>query len=109
MEQRVFRISMTDNVATALTDMVPGEAFIVGDTSVNIIRVVTDIPKGHKIALCDITAGEEILKYGVRIGKASTHIAAGEWVHLHNIHSMYDERSGHLDVVTGAPKDIRYE
>lgn len=109
MEQRVFQITISDNVATALTDVTPGDAVVLGDASVSRIWAVTNIPQGHKIALCDIAMGEDIQKYGVRIGRASINIAAGEWVHLHNIHSVYDERSNHLDVITGVPKDIRYE
>ena len=46
---------------------------------------------------------------GVVIGRATADIPAGSWVHLHVMCSNYDDRSSHLDVVTGAPKDIRYE
>ncbi len=41
--------------------------------------------KGHKIALTDIKAGENIIKYGYPIGHAVTDIKAGEHVHTHNI------------------------
>lgn len=109
MEQAAFQISMKDNVATALCDIVPGAVQILGDAPTSVIQAVMGIPKGHKIALRNIAQNEEILKYGVRIGMAVTGIASGEWVHLHNIRSVYDERSSHLDVVTGAPTDIRYE
>ena len=40
---------------------------------------------GHKIALDDIASGEKIIKYGYPIGRASTDIKAGEWVHAHNM------------------------
>jgi hypothetical protein len=30
-------------------------------------------------------------------------------VHLHVMRSLYDERSSHLDINTGAPKDTKYE
>lgn len=109
MDQKAFQISEWDNVATALCDIVPGMVQILGDAPNRTIQAITDIPKGHKLALTKIAPNEEILKYGVRIGKAVTSIASGEWVHLHNIRSVYDERSSHLDVVTGAPTDIRYE
>lgn len=39
---------------------------------------------GHKIALKDISAGENIIKYGYPIGHAVTDIKAGEHVHTHN-------------------------
>ena len=43
------------------------------------------------------------------IGRATTDIPAGSWVHLHVMCSVYDQRSSHLDVRTGAPKDTKYE
>ena len=48
------------------------------------------------------------MKYGIPIGKATADIIKGQWVHLHCMKSNYDERSAHLDVITGAPKDIEY-
>ncbi|MEY8351834.1 UxaA family hydrolase [Lachnospiraceae bacterium 54-53] len=108
-EQRAFQIVEKDNVATALEDLVPGTVTLTGDAPVSRITAVTDIPKGHKISLKDMEEGEDVIKYGVRIGKAIREIKSGEWVHLHNIRSVYDERSSHLDAVTGAPKDTRYE
>ena len=33
-----------------------------------------NIPAGHKVALCDIKRGEEIIKYGYTIGVASANI-----------------------------------
>ena len=42
--------------------------------------------RGHdKTALCDIAAGEKVIKYGFPIGVAAQNIRAGEWVHTHNL------------------------
>ena len=41
--------------------------------------------KGHKVALKDIKAGDNIIKYGYPIGHATEDIKAGEHVHTHNI------------------------
>ncbi|MCD8120474.1 MAG: altronate dehydratase family protein [Lachnospiraceae bacterium] len=41
--------------------------------------------RGHKIALCDIKRGQEIIKYGYPIGHAVRSIKKGEHVHTHNI------------------------
>ncbi len=49
------------------------------------------IPAGHKYALCDIAKGEYVIKYGEIIGRATTHIKQGEWVHTHNVKSHLDE------------------
>lgn len=104
-----FQIDVLDNVATALEDIRPGTVKLRGDGKEEELKAEEEIPQGHKIALRDIAAEEAIVKYGVIIGCAIRDIPKGSWVHLHNIRSVYDERSGHLDVVTGAPKDTRYE
>ena len=104
-----FQIDLKDNVATALEPLQPGRITLRGDSAEQFMTAVTEIPAGHKIALREIAAGEDIVKYGVRIGRATEDIKKGSWVHLHNIRSVYDERSSHLDVMTGAPKDTRYE
>ncbi|MBQ8427300.1 MAG: altronate dehydratase [Clostridia bacterium] len=50
-----------------------------------------NIPAGHKFALNDIKMGEPIIKYGQIIGRATTNILKGEWVHTHNVKSHLDE------------------
>ena len=107
--QLAFVIAAEDNVATALEELKPGGVQLLGDAVSPGAVAVGDIPKGHKLALRDIPGGGKIIKYGVVIGQAITDIPAGSWVHLHNIRSVYDERSSHLDILTGAPKDTEYE
>lgn len=107
-ESRAFIIDAADNTATALGALAPGAVEVIGDKNLR-IDVHEKIPIGHKIALCDIPSGADIVKYGVSIGKATKDIAAGSWVHLHCMRSAYDERSSHLDVITGVPTDIDYD
>ena len=45
------------------------------------------IVRGHKYALRDIACGEYVIKYGEIIGRATSDIPAGEWVHTHNMES----------------------
>ncbi len=40
---------------------------------------------GHKYALRDIAAGENVIKYGMPIGHATSAIRKGEHVHVHNV------------------------
>ena len=109
-KKRVFQVAYEDNVATALSELLTGERVaLIGDHQEADIEAVTDIPAGHKIALSDIPSGTRIIKYGVPIGAATEDISKGSWVHLHVMKSLYDERSSHLDVKTGAPMDTRYE
>lgn len=107
--QVVYQIYRQDNVATALVGLLEGEVTVNGDAAQKIITAVEKIPSGHKISLFDINNGENIVKYGVVIGQATMDIQKGSWVHLHNMKSLYDERSSHLDAVTGAPKDTNYD
>lgn len=109
MEQTAFQIHPEDNVATALSALGPGRVRLLGDARTDSVTAKEEIPSGHKIALQDIARDEKIVKYGATIGCATADIPAGSWVHLHNMRSLYDERSGHLDVRTGAPKDTVYE
>ena len=44
-----------------------------------------DIQSGHKFAIKEIAAGEDVIKYGYPIGHAIHVIKAGEWVHSHNL------------------------
>ncbi|MCU4651421.1 altronate dehydratase family protein [Roseibacterium sp. SDUM158016] len=53
------------------------------------------VPSGHKIAVRDVAEGEIVLKYGQPIGIARAHIAAGDWVHEHNLAPM-PEQAGEI-------------
>lgn len=107
--QTAFVIDRRDNVATALEALTPGVVRLTGEPGQPETTVTQEIPDGHKLALRDIAADEDIIKYGVVIGRATAPIPAGSWVHLHCMRSLVDERSSHLDVVTGAPQDTVYE
>jgi altronate hydrolase len=76
------QISRHDNVAVAIEELAIGESYTVGATNVT---PKTTIPKGHKIALEDISVGTNIVKYGFPIGHATENIKMGEWVHSHNV------------------------
>ncbi len=77
---KYVRISAQDNVGVALSDIKSGE--VCGG-----IKVLNDIPRGHKFALCDIKSGQDVIKYAAPIGHARCDIAAGEHVHTHNVNS----------------------
>ncbi len=77
-------ISARDNVATALDALAVGQRLQFDAASVT---VTEPIPRGHKVALRAIPAGDAILKYGSAIGTATSDIAAGAHVHTHNVAS----------------------
>ena len=48
-------------------------------------NVCVNLETGHKIAVCDIAKGADIIKYGYPIGYATEDIKEGESVHSHNM------------------------
>ena len=82
MERDFIRIHPRDDAAVALRDIrknteveVAGKRFLVLD----------DIPMGHKMALRDLRAGEDVRKYGSPIGHVTQDVPAGSWLHSHNV------------------------
>jgi hypothetical protein len=104
MMPRAFQIQTEDNVATLMDDATAGAVEIIG-ASKSTVMASEKIARGHKIALKDIAVNEAVIKFGVRIGHATRAIPRGAWVHLHNLASDLDERSGTLDLHSGAPTD----
>ncbi len=49
------------------------------------VKVLDDIPIGHKVALADLAVGDGVIKYGVDIGTVVAAIKKGEHVHVHNL------------------------
>jgi altronate dehydratase small subunit len=108
-QPRCFQVNPLDNVATMLDDATAERVTIIGGAKSTDVDARQAIKLGHKIALRAIRANEPVVKFGVSIGHASRNIAAGEWVHLHNLTSNFDERSQTLDIHTGAATDTKYE
>lgn len=48
-------------------------------------NVEVDLNTGHKVALCNIKKGENVIKYGCPIGHATEDIKKGDSVHTHNL------------------------
>ena len=80
--QDFVKINQNDNVAVALRPIAKGETLQVGNTEVTTLE---EIPQGHKFALKPIQKGEDVVKYGFRIGHAKENIEKGQWVHVHNL------------------------
>jgi altronate dehydratase small subunit len=86
--RHALAIKKEDNVATAIRDIASGEAAVVGiDDATLTIPVSQAIALGHKLAVRAIGKGDDILKYGTVIGRATQDIQPGEHVHVHNVES----------------------
>jgi (2R)-sulfolactate sulfo-lyase subunit alpha len=78
----------SDNVGVAVVDIKANEKAqgLFMDTEEKIeILALQEIPLGHKIALCNLTLENSVVKYGHNIGKVVADIKSGEHVHIHNL------------------------
>lgn len=79
-------IDEKDNVAVAIEPISKGDVvcYLCGGAEKQ-LTAQTDITIYHKVAVQAIAKGEPIVKYGEHIGVATSDIAVGEHVHVHNV------------------------
>jgi (2R)-sulfolactate sulfo-lyase subunit alpha len=77
-----------DDVGVAVTPIKAGET-VLGIALDNKEKVTVtanhDIPLGHKIALANKKAGDDLVKYGIVVGEVTEDFVVGDWVHTHNL------------------------
>jgi altronate hydrolase len=79
---RVLTLNPRDNVAVATSVLEPDQQVEVGGTR---ITLRNRIAFGHKLAIRAIPAGDDVIKYGEVIGRATSDIQPGAHVHVHNV------------------------
>lgn len=90
--KRGLIMNKIDNVATVLDDVATAEIVTSRGLPSNVETQARDaIPRGHKLALSDIPAGADIVKYGFPTGFALVDIPMGSYVHVHNVGSKRTE------------------
>jgi altronate hydrolase len=82
MKNNAIKIHKNDNVVIATRDIRKDEAVISEEKQ--IFLAVEGVLSGHKIALNEIKAGENVIRYGEPIVKAIVKIEPGQWIHTHN-------------------------
>lgn len=85
-DRRVLVLAPEDNICVACQDLDAGTELLIDGTQ---LRLPQAVPTGHKLARRDIAPGEKVTKYGAPIGSARQAIAAGAYVHTHNLGSDY--------------------
>ena len=88
--RRAVVLRPDDNVAVASRPIPKG--FVIETPDGRSIEVIEPVGLGHKVSLEPIAEGKPIRKYGQIIGFASKAIAAGEWLHNHNVKADLFER-----------------
>jgi hypothetical protein len=82
---RAIRFHPSDTVAVVTADVTPPALVeIDGDQIITLDK----IPSGHKVAIAAHPLGSRVVKYGEPIGRATSDIARGQHVHVHNVESL---------------------
>ncbi len=88
MEHSALRHQAEDTVGIVIYPVNAGSEIAVKDIATEEklrLTVRENIPIFHKIALSDMTEGQDVIEYGQIIGRATADIPAGGYVHIHNI------------------------
>lgn len=85
---RYIQIHARDNVAVALVDLPEGEAITFGQSEFSLPQPVA---RGHKFALRELAANDNVVKYGLPIGHTLSAIVAGEHLHSHNLRTNLND------------------
>ena len=92
VETGLIRLAPSDNVLIATRDLPPGRyATAAGE----VVELTSSVPLGHKVASRALEPGDKVVRYAMAIGSATARVAAGEWVHTHNLASDYLQTFAH--------------
>jgi altronate hydrolase len=103
MHPSVLQLDSRDNVLIALTDLKSGERVKFGGRNYTPPK---NVPAKHKFAMRGFGVGDDVIMYGVLVGRAVKPIAAGELLTTSNIHHQaapFREQSGEY---RWAPPDV---
>lgn len=79
---RVLQLDPRDNVVVALVDLKAGDQIELKDANYHLVR---QVPAKHKFALRDFAPGDEVVMYGVVVGKVLQPIGRGDLLTTHNL------------------------
>src|SRR3954471_12691607 len=82
MKQRVLKVHPNDNVIVALANLAKNETITYDG---EVAQLQDNIAAKHKFAAKDFEPGDEIIMYGVLVGKAQEHISKGGWISTKNV------------------------
>ena len=80
-----------DDVGVAVRDLKKGEsvgAVTLEGKFVADVKLVDDVPLGHKVAMRDLAKSHQVIEYGRVIGASSQAAKRGAHVHTHNLKTL---------------------
>jgi altronate hydrolase len=92
MKNIVLKVHPEDNVIVALTDLKAGQEIEFGG---KVFKLKSDVDAKHKFTEKRFEIGDEIIQYGVLVGKAKQVIEEGDWINVFNVkHASADFQVG---------------
>ena len=85
---RILKVHPKDNIIVALQDFTAGQILSLEEESYTLSE---DIPVKHKFSAVDLQKGDEVIMYGVRIGRATQGITQGSRISVENVHHSAED------------------
>jgi altronate hydrolase len=79
--EKVLKVSEKDNVLVALSNLSKGESVTYNNLSYTLVE---DVPAKHKFFTTNLQKGDDIIMYGVLVGKAQVPVQVGERMSTQN-------------------------
>ena len=91
MKHGVLLHEPKDDVGVAVADLKKGTtigALTLEGKAVGKVKLLDNVPLGHKVAMRDLPLNKPVIKYGRPVGKAVKPISRGAHVHTHNVKTL---------------------
>lgn len=103
MQKKILKVNPKDNVIVALLDLSAGESVHLDGAEYTLAK---DIKAKHKFAAVDFQEGDQIIMYGVIVGKANQFIEKGEVITTDNVKHQSAKVEGKTETLGWTPPNV---
>ena len=103
MQKKVLKVNPKDNLIVALVDLSAGESVHLDGAEYTMVK---NIKAKHKFAAIDFQEGDQIIMYGVIVGKANQHIEKGEVITTENVKHQSAKVEGKTETLGWIPPNV---
>ena len=98
-EPAAILLHPNDTVIVCVRPVSAGEKIVLNEEA---LTAAEDVGTGHKLARFSGQPGDKVIKYGAPIGSLIRPVAAGDWIHFHNMKSDYIDAHTRAGLAHGA-------
>ena len=103
MSHKFLKIHPADNVLVALTDLRAGEEVSYNGSS---LKLAQDVPAKHKFVLHAMVPEDEVVMYGILVGKTIKPIPAGGVISTQNVKHKSSDFAGKTKTISWTAPDV---